>query len=115
MARFTTGFFTSLSAARTASAFAGDPIELVGNAKDICINHSDPDDALLVYIGSTSIASFDLHLIDDQCASVAAAETFYFPIGSDRSRPSSGYIYGQFVAGMVGTKSVNFCQIVGNY
>ena len=118
MARFALGPLFSSSAARRATPTTADPIEIKANTTTITINTQakDAGQDLLLFFGATSLTSFDLHLITDQCALLAPTDTFYFNIGSERSRPNSGYIYAQYVAGAHPIlKSVNFGQIVGNY
>ena len=95
----------------------GWPITIKPNAKQVVLNTAamSPGDDCLIYIGATRLQNFDLHLIADQCGLLGAGDLFYFNIGSERSRPNSGYIYAQFVAGFVGQKSVYYTQLVGNY
>ena len=107
------GAFLSASAARTDGA--GVAVAIYANTSELVITRATTgSDILLFYVSATDQGSLDLNTIIEQCAQIHQNQIFRFKLGSERTRPSPGYMYANFVTGGA-LGQVNFGQIVETY
>ena len=106
------GALMSFAAGRTVAGNAA--VAIYANASELIINHNKSND-LLFYVSATDQGTLDLNTITNQCAVIRRDQIFRLKIGSERTRPSPGYMYANFVSGTVGEGQVNFGQIVETY
>jgi hypothetical protein len=127
--RFTKGPIGSVTPQLTEAATAAIPVYANTSAIEIqsFANESGASSRfLLVYFSPTDVGSLDLNTIRDQCLPLASAveqagASIRLEIGSERTRPSAGFIYCNFMINPTGgipgisPTYVSICQIMENY
>ena len=103
-----------ISSALGRSVAGNAAVAIYANASELIINHNKAED-LLFYVSPTDQGTLDLNTITNQCAIIRRDQIFRLKIGSERTRPSPGYMYANFVSGTSNFGQVNFAQIVETY
>ncbi len=113
--RFIIGALSSQSLSRNNGAAAA--ISLYANTSRLLINHvaTGANSDLLIYVSPTDQGNLNLNTIINQCARIQRGQIFNLNIGSERTRPSPGFLYANFITAFAGNSIVNFGQLVETY
>lgn len=113
--RFIIGAFSSTSLARTNGAAAA--VSIYANTSRLLISSTSESAGsdLLVYVSPTDQGNLDLNTIIDQCARLQRGQILNLDIGSERTRPSPGFLYANYITSFAGNSLVNFGQLVETY
>lgn len=107
---FTWGPLGSSALNRTAAG--ATPLAIYANTHTLVIQHASATHDLLFHVSPADGGALDLNIIPHQCTVIAPGKRLVLEIGEERLRPSSGFMYANFVTG--GGGFVDFGQLVGN-
>ena len=93
------------------TAAAANKVDINANTHTLVIQHASATHDLLFFVSPTDVGALDLNTIPTQCTVIAPEHRLVLEIGEERLRPSSGFMYANYVTG--GGGFVNFGQIVG--
>ena len=109
---YVTGPFLSSQYQRNNAGATGT--QLQRNTRELLVQNIDATRIVLLYITDRDQGVLDLNTIPSQCTIIPPRSTLRLELGSERTRPTTGWIYYNYTSG-AGNQPVNVCQLLGNY